>query len=270
LYVVLHCAIVGAYAPYSSTRIWANLFGFLATTNALAVALPATRNSLLAFAVGVNFGHTIMFHRWIGRWIVVLILAHALLYTPSVSSGDLTLVNLWGLIAFVACLVLLVTSIDYMRRYANELFVADLLHSRRRHFEKFFWLHYFYVPFYVFAALHSISFVLRYCAIAAGFFILDRLVRLFWGLWPRRTHSISVKAGNMVQVLVPRHPLATYRVGSYVFVNFPGLSVFEWHPCKLFFAWSARSVYLTRNYIADTLSSGPDDDYLEMHIKALG
>jgi len=79
---------------------------------------------------------------------------------------------------------------------------------------------------------------------------LDRVIRLFWGLWPRRAVSVKVKPGGIVQVVFPRHPLAHYHVGNYVFMNFPQLTMLEWHPY--------------------TLSNGPHDDYLEVHIKSLG
>ena len=89
-----------------------------------------------------------------------------------------------------------------------------------------------------------------YVLAAAMFYAIDRLVRLFWGMWPRRTLFMLEKGGGCMQVLLPRHPLAKYHVGSYVFANFPAVSLLEWHPF--------------------TLSSGPNDDYIELHIKALG
>jgi ferric-chelate reductase len=103
---------------------WANLFGYLSMANALMVALPATRNSLIGWLLGTAFDRTIMFHRWIGRWIVVLILVHAILYLPAylpdsfdtLISGAQGLENLFGVIATVASLVLLFSSLEYMRR----------------------------------------------------------------------------------------------------------------------------------------------------------
>ena len=106
------------------------------------------------------------------------------------------------------------------------------------------------MPFYVFTALHSPTVGAIFVYVAAAFFVLDRLIRGFWGLWPRKTVSLMVKPGGIVCLQLPRHPLATYRVGSYVFLNIPSLSFVQWHPY--------------------TLSSGPDDDCLEIHIKSLG
>jgi predicted ferric reductase len=242
LFLAMH---VGAAAikPPVSVLDWANLFGYLSMANALMVALPATRNSLIGWLLGTAFDRTIMFHRWIGRWIVVLILVHAILYLPTylpdsfdtLISGAQGLENLFGVIATVASLVLLFSSLEYVRR---------------SHFEKFFWLHYSYVPFYVFCALHSPVVGLRLVLTAVALFVLDRLARLFWGLWMRRTAGVIVKGDDMLCVLIPRHPFAKYEVGSYVFVNFIGIAFWEWHPF--------------------TLSSGPNDDLLEIHIKGLG
>jgi len=59
-----------------------------------------------------------------------------------------------------------------------------------------------------------------------------------------------VKKEGCVAVRWPRHPLATYHCGNYVFLNFPRFSLFQWHPF--------------------TLSSGPNDPWCEVHIKSLG
>jgi hypothetical protein len=50
-----------------------------------------------------------------------------------------------------------------------------------------------YVPFYIFLRLHSPVVGLRFVLIAVALFLLDRLVRAFWGLWPRRTARVIVK-----------------------------------------------------------------------------
>lgn len=49
---------------------------------------------------------------------------------------------------------------------------------------------------------------------------------------------------------MPKHPLAQYKVGSYVFLNFPGISLLQFHPF--------------------TLSSGPYEETLTVHAKVLG
>jgi len=92
--------------------------------------------------------------------------------------------------------------------------------------------------------------MIPYAIAAASLYALDRFIRFFWGLWPRKTVKLEVKPGNCVQVVFQKHPLARYSIGQYVFMNFPGFSLLEWHPY--------------------TLSSGPNEDTAEVHIKGLG
>ena len=44
--------------------------------------------------------------------------------------------------------------------------------------------------------------------------------------------------------------MSMHKVGQYYFVNFPALSLHEWHPFSV--------------------SSGPREDFIELHIRALG
>jgi len=82
---------------------------------------------------------------------------------------------------------------------------------------------------------------------------------LIWGVIPRKTVVLAIKEGkggrdNVVQVRVSKNGLSKalgmYRAGQYVFVNFPSLSLLEWH---LF-----------------SVSSGPEERTFEFLIKGLG
>ncbi len=65
------------------------------------------------------------------------------------------------------------------------------------------------------------------------------------------TLAIKDYENNVVQIRFFKHKLADflglYKVGQYVFVNFPGVSLLEWHPYSV--------------------SSGPDEQTIELHIK---
>jgi len=69
-----------------------------------------------------------------------------------------------------------------------------------------------------------------------------------------KTVKVKYKQGDMVQIVFEKHYIARvlkmHKVGQYMFVNFPLLNVFEWHPFSI--------------------SSGPDEVNLEIHVKALG
>jgi len=228
---------------YSAADAW----GYLAAANSLIVGIPATRNSVITWLTGMPFDKSVMFHRWIGRWLMLTVFVHMGLYwhqwqapgaggiNANTFDGDH---NMYGWLAWFFGVILLVTSVEWMRR---------------RKFEFFYYSHYFFVLFYVFAALHTSEFR-PYLIATLFFYILDRSVRFFWGLWPVRATLIKTKVGKVIQIRFPKHPVARcaklYKVGQYCFLNFPQLSVLEWHPFSI--------------------SSGPDDITGEVHIKALG
>jgi ferredoxin-NADP reductase len=69
-------------------------------------------------------------------------------------------------------------------------------------------------------------------------------------LAPKSAYAVDVLPGEVVRVRFPKSNFRSYEAGQYVFINIPKIALGEWHPF--------------------TLSSGPDQDYLEVHVKALG
>ena len=216
-----------------------NTLGYLAIANGFLVAQPASRNSVLSMMLRVAFDRTIAVHRWLGRFVVFLAVAHPLGYLidkPQVLSDMFSVPKYtWGFLSSLFAVLILVTSIGWMRR---------------GHFEWFYYTHFFFIGFYAFAALHSPTVGLNYVIATAVLYGIDRLVRFFWGAYPRRASSVRALDGGLVRIRFPRHPWARYSVGNYVFVNFPSMSMLQWHPY--------------------TLTNGPDDDELEINIKSLG
>lgn len=215
LYVFVNLAWVFLWNSPSWTI--PNSLGSIAMVNAFFLALPATRNSVIVWLVGIPFDKTIMFHRWLGRWMALLAGAHTLAYLivwgqqgVNISQSLRTPGNICGIMALLTTVFIIVSSIGWIRR---------------KKFNVFYWLHFSFIALYLFGAFHVPQFVPFSIAVAA-FYLFDRVVRLFWGLVPRKTTLLQVKPGNIVQVRFPRHPLARYRAGQYVFVNFPGLGPF--------------------------------------------
>lgn len=225
-----------------------NKWGSLAIANALLVAIPATRNSVLVWGLGLPFDRVIVYHRWLGRWMFLTATFHMFWYyamwvkqnlnTTKMQFNDATGLNKWGFWSWFCCLFLIITSFGYFRR---------------RHFEFFFYSHFSFVLIYLFAYWHNEA-CKPYVLAALVFYALDRVIRGFWGLLPMKTTLIQVKRGDIVQVRFPKHPLARkmqlYKVGQYVFLNFPQLSLMEWHPFSI--------------------SSGPNETTGEVHIRGLG
>ena len=226
---------------------WADSFGSLVAGNALLATIPATRNSVLVHLVGIPFDRTILYHRWIGRFVLILSIIHGIWEIVDWKNTGMDVLkqlaltsNIFGIVSWI-CLVL--------------VFITALEVFRRKYFEFFFYTHFMFLGFFVLGALHSKKF-LPYALVAAALYVLDRLVRVVWGVIPMRTTLLNLKdeKNQVVQIRFPKHKLADlvgiYKVGQYVFLNFPTISFLEWHPFSL--------------------SSGPDENTCEVHIKGLG
>jgi predicted ferric reductase len=196
------------------------------------VTLPATRNSVLVWILGVPFDKTIMYHRWLGRWIVIQAAIHWKGYFFQWSQyGDKYYTGLYGMIGLI---LVFITSIGWLRR---------------RHFNFFYYAHFVFFGYFVATSYHSSKSFWVFTICAGCAYGLDRLMRLLWGTWPSKTVCMEV-SGGAVRVTFKKHCLAKYKVGQYVFLNFPQVSLLEWHPF--------------------TLASGPDEEHLEVMIKGLG
>eukprot|EP00727_Mastigamoeba_balamuthi_P005148 m51a1_g14631 ferric reductase (1061) ;mRNA; f:19649-23783 len=247
LYAAVCAGWAAAWVARFSTRAdllesTARAVGHVVSASMLVAVLPAVRNSLLVLLTGEPFERTLLFHRWVGRWTLAALVAHAALFAASrgvvgvVWDGKhVVTAQLYGLLGLAACLVVVATSVERVRRRA---------------FSFFYFAHFAFVPFFVFAALHTRSFV-PLCLVALAVWGADRLVRLAWGAVFRRATAARVLAGGEVLLVRwPRSACSRYEAGQYVFVNFPQVSLLEWHPF--------------------TLANGPREDVLEVNIKTLG
>eukprot|EP00462_Mataza_sp_D1_P009036 CAMPEP_0175170322 /NCGR_PEP_ID=MMETSP0087-20121206/30143_1 /TAXON_ID=136419 /ORGANISM="Unknown Unknown, Strain D1" /LENGTH=636 /DNA_ID=CAMNT_0016460929 /DNA_START=54 /DNA_END=1966 /DNA_ORIENTATION=+ len=162
----------------------------------------------------------------------------AKLFKEALSSDDRSFQMVSGVVGLVAAVLIYITSTDFVRR---------------RHFNIFFWSHFLFFAFFVFAALHMPK-VVPFVIAAAGFYGLDRLLRVVWGLKTDQCTHFELAGQGMTRLRFPKNWLAEkldkYKVGQYVFVNFPAISRSEWHPFSL--------------------SSGPRENDIELHIRQLG
>ncbi|PRP77243.1 endoglucanase (endo-1,4-beta-glucanase) (cellulase) [Planoprotostelium fungivorum] len=206
-------------------------FGTLIAANAMLAVIPATRNSILVVLTGIPFDRAVQFHRWVGRLTVIIATVHVV-YTfvdwrrsgesiIDMLRSDIT--NIWGLVAWVALLIMLFSSFEIFRR---------------RLFEVFYTVHFSFLIFFVFGCLHNARFI-PFAASAAAIYFIDRAIRFTYGMIPRRVTSTTVKDSNhsIVQFKFTKNRIAKtlglYSTGQYVFVNFPSVSLFQWHPFSL-------------------------------------
>jgi predicted ferric reductase len=238
---------LGAQVSGSEWRLQARAigttFGHMASADSLLLVVPATRNSILSVFLGLEFDETILFHRWLGALTLTLLAVHGLAYFPIWFDDWASFVtNRVPLPKFAFALASGVSAI--------VIGVLSLSFFRRNYFQVFYYAHYTFIVYFITGGLHSPKVFARLAIAAMAIYAVDRVVRFAAGVWPRRCVENVALDGNCTRIVFSKSRLASYAVGNYVFLNFPQISLFEWHPF--------------------TLSSGPHDPQNECHIKALG
>ena len=214
--------------------------GYLCIGAAFLVVIPGTRNSVLVWFLKEPFERTIVYHRWLGRFVFVTGFIHSFFYMykwfgeGTLQANLKTSKYMYGLFSMISLALLFITSVDYIRRHYYRVFKV---------------MHYSFFGFFIFGALHTSVFS-SYAAVAGFLYALDLFLRYAYGLTPQQQIDLHVLPGDVTRVRFPKNLYKEYEAGQYVFLNFPGVNLGEWHPY--------------------TLSSGPHQDFLEVHIKALG
>jgi NAD(P)H-flavin reductase len=223
---------------------WSNtwLFGL--------VTLPVSRTTLWLHVFGIPFERAVKFHTVVARLASISALAHLVtamanfgVGIPLSSAKSGTIIPVYGFLAFLTMIVMVVTALPQVRR---------------KFFEVFYYTHLALLPiFYLFAVLHCHSALHRVVLLAPlSLYVVDRLVRLS----RRRLHATVVKGeplqagdakGVHIRLQLPKAATAGFEAGGYFFLNVPEIDVLQWHPFSV--------------------SSAPHDDgTINFHILSMG
>jgi ferric-chelate reductase len=202
--------------------------GHVAQLHLALLFLPVTRNSVWVPLLGASFERAVKFHRWLGRLALLSTVAHLLtMYNlhPTFDFFSLDPIPsglgvIWGTLSLISMGIMSVGALEYIRR---------------KHFEYFYTLHLLALPLVVvFAILHNTD-MWMYFVGPVGLWLFDRLIRFC-----RSRQSASViRAATLgpdherVTVLVLRKDGMRFEAGDFVFLNFPDISVHEWHPFSI-------------------------------------
>ena len=201
--------------------------GTVGTWNVLALWLPITRHSIWNYAIGISFDRSAWYHVWVSRIALSILALHGLgLYAWMLWKGtflqELTAGGLKGKVptgelAMLGGLLILVTSLECVRRRSWELFI-------RAHYVGL-------LLFTVFSLLHD-HMVWKVTLAGLALFGVDWLVRLVNWTRPVQVLDMRVLEGGVTRVEW-RSPGFNFEPGQFVLVCFPLLSPFEWHPYSL-------------------------------------
>jgi len=121
-------------------------------------------------------------------------------------------------------------------------------YRRSSNFTVFWFLHHFFIAFFVLLLIHGKNFWMWFLGPGA-LYVLERVLRNLRGSAVTIVKRVHYLKGNLF-VLVLDKPSMKYKAGQYAFVNVPMITPHEWHPF--------------------TISSSPKDPYLTFHIRVAG
>ncbi|CAG8495043.1 6173_t:CDS:2 [Dentiscutata erythropus] len=145
------------------------------------------------------------------------------------------------------------------------IMVATSIESkRRRHFNRFWYLHHLFIPFFGAWSFHGAFCMIKpdrppYCNdiavfwkywIASGvIYTGERILREIRARQKTFISKVIMHPSRVVEIQIKRENIVT-KAGQYIFLCCPEVSPWEWHPF--------------------TLTSAPEEDYISIHIRVVG
>ncbi|KII91666.1 hypothetical protein PLICRDRAFT_38486 [Plicaturopsis crispa FD-325 SS-3] len=137
---------------------------------------------------------------------------------------------------------------------------------RRAHFERFWYSHHLFIPFFICWQLHgmfcmiqpdrppycsfnNIGVFWRYWLVGGVIFVYERILREVRSRHRTYISKVIQHPSNVMELQIKKEKTTT-RAGQYIFLSCPEISYFQWHPF--------------------TLTSAPEEDYISVHIRVVG
>lgn len=245
-------------ADASTTLVTVGLtFGFNAVLCFSLLILPATRNCFWMISMGIDYSHSIKYHRWIGAFTILLVVLHAVPYYKEWikegvflkssfpcfdcdygQEGRKRFQNFTGQVAMLCCLIIGLTSVPYVRRH---------------YYDVFYYAHHLFILVFIATALHFSSFVIwMYPGVCL--YAMHRILSNSQSRVACEVVDLEAIPGEITRIVFRRSPgkAGHYHAGQFVYLRIPLLSHTQWHPFSI--------------------SSSPIEyeDTFTVHVKAIG
>ncbi|KAL1984581.1 hypothetical protein VTN96DRAFT_8883 [Rasamsonia emersonii] len=212
----------------------------------------------------IQFDKNITFHKLVAWSIVFFTWVHTIAHLNNVAqlsaknnqgfvgflrAGFLTGPTWTGWIMLICLMAMVFTSIEK---------------PRRANYERFWYTHHLFIPFFVFWSMHGI-----WCMIPTDFppfcsgigvfyeywtyggvvYLAERIAREIRGRHKTVISKVIQHPSNVVEIQIKKEKTKT-RAGQYIFLCCPEVSLWQYHPF--------------------TLTSAPEEDYISVHIRCVG
>ncbi|RIA88645.1 ferric reductase like transmembrane component [Glomus cerebriforme] len=261
--------LTNARATFGITYSIARSAALVLHVDAAMILFPVCRNLISLFRSTplnniIPFDENIEFHKAIGWSIlffsIVHTVAHWVNFAMIAKSGPSPIV-LWLEINFATG----PGATGYVMLISLLIMVATATESARRsHFNRFWYCHHLFVPFFGAWAFHGAFCMIQpdrepKCANIANFwkywitsgviYIGERVLREIRARRKSYISKVVMHPSRVVEIQIKK-PSMTTKAGQYIFLCCPEVSLWQWHPF--------------------TLTSAPEEDYISVHIRVVG
>ena len=202
------------------------LLGHLTSVHLALSLLPVTRDGFFLLLFSMPYERAVAYHRYCSRMTYLFLTLHGLTMTAEYGVASLTKTDdlphgdgvVWGFLTFLCITLMVLTSLYYVRRRSYELFYY--LHCA------------LFIPAVTFAAKHSTYF--RFMLILPATLVVMDYARGFRktynGVEVKRLRLVQGEKDRVVMITARVKEMMEVRVGGYVMLNAPSLSLWQWHP----------------------------------------
>lgn len=113
------------------------------------------------------------------------------------------------------------------------MWITSLPQIRRKCFETFYYTHHLYIVFLVSFLFHAGDRHFYWILPGVFLFGLDKTLRIVQSRSESRILSARLYSCKAVELVLPKDPRLNYAPSSFIFMNIPSISQFQWHPFSI-------------------------------------
>lgn len=258
-----------ARATFGITFVTAKSAALVLHVDAAVILFPVCRN-LLSYVRNtplnniIPFDENIEFHKAIGWSILFFTIVHTISHW--VNFYRFAVENNGGVLLFLKLNFL---SGPGATGYVMLICLLIMVYTatekpRRANFNRFWYLHHLFVPFFGAWAFHGafcliqpdrepkckdIAVFWKYWITSGTIYIGERILREIRARQVTYISKVVMHPSKVVEIQIKK-PKTKTKAGQYIFLCCPEVSIWEWHPF--------------------TLTSAPEEDYISVHIRVVG